>query len=314
MLSNSVSRSRRPKWKRILGIALACLFAVPLLLAAGIWLRYRVRATPSPIKGQVLFAGAVYDREVRRLPRPLVLHIVTVDLATSGLRFLVTPPDKPGAALPLRGRTTSVFLQETGADLAINGDFYYPWTSNTMLDYYPHAGDGVTVQGYASSNGVPYGDNTKRWQLPALCFTADGTATIRIVKRGETPPHNAIGGNLFLLKNAQVTRESEADTKPGPRTAAALDRSGRRLILLLVDGRQAGYSEGVTAKELALLLQERGGYTAINLDGGGSTTLAVRDKRGAPRVLNSPINHFYFPGEERVVANHLALFAAPQKQ
>jgi hypothetical protein len=110
-----------------------------------------VRSTPSPIKGQVLFAGAVYDREVRRLPRPLVLHFVTVDLATQSLRFLVTPPDYPGAALPLRGRTTTVFLRETGADLAINGDFYYPWTSNTALDYYPHAGDGVTVQGYASS-------------------------------------------------------------------------------------------------------------------------------------------------------------------
>jgi exopolysaccharide biosynthesis protein len=134
------------------------------------------------------------------------------------------------------------------------------------------------------------------------------------VKRGEAPPYNAVGGNLFLLQKGQVTEESETDTKPGPRTAVALDRSGRRLIMILVDGRQAGYSEGVTAKELALLLQERGGYTAINLDGGGSTTLAVRDKSGAPNVLNSPINHFYFPNEERVVANHLALFAAPQKR
>ncbi len=269
---------------------------------------------PPPIKGQVLFAGAVYDREVRQAPRPLVLHIVTVDLATPGLRFLVTPPDYPNAPLPLRGRTTSAFLRETGADLAINGDFYYPWTSNTKLDYYPHEGDGVTVQGYASSDGVSYGDNTKRWKLPALCFTKKGKATIRIVRRGETPPYNAIGGNLFLLQKGQVTEESEADTKPGPRTAVALDRSGRWLTMILVDGRQAGYSEGVTAKKLALLLQERGGYAALNLDGGGSTTLVVRDKQGAPRVLNSPINHSYFPGEERVVANHLALFASSSKR
>lgn len=309
----SQPRSRWSKWKHCLRIGIACFFGFPFLLAAGIWLRYRVRSVPPPIKGQVLFARAVYDREMRRLPRPLVLHVVTVDLATPGLRFLVTPPDDAHSALPLRGRTTSAFLRESGADLAINGDFYYPWKSNSALDYYPHVGDGVTVQGYASSNGVPYGDNTARWKLPALCFSASGEASIRVVKRGDTPPHNAIGGNLFLLQKGQVTEASRADTKPGPRTAVSLDHSGGRLIMIIVDGRQAGYSEGVTAKELALLLQERGGYTAINLDGGGSTTLVVRDKAGAPQVLNSPINHFYFPHEERVVANHLALFAAPPK-
>jgi hypothetical protein len=130
-----------------------------------------------PVRGQVLFQGAVYDRDVRQSPRPLVLHFVTVDLNTPGLRFLVTPPEDAGAELPLKGRTTSAFLQETGADLAINGDFFYPWKSNTMLDYYPHAGDPVTVQGYASSNGVSYGTTPSAGDCRLCAFPqAEGQA------------------------------------------------------------------------------------------------------------------------------------------
>jgi exopolysaccharide biosynthesis protein len=243
-----------------------------------------------------------------------VLHFVTIDLKTPGLRFLVTPPEDPRAELPLKGRSTSAFLRETGADLAINGDFFYPWKSNTMLDYYPHVGDPVTVQGYASSDGVPYGNNPKRWKLPALCFSKEGKGSIRVVKPGEAPPHNAIGGDRFLLQEGQVTGAAKASDALHPRTAAALDRSGRYLVLLVVDGRQPGYSEGITTGELALLLRRRGAYTAINLDGGGSATVAVRDGKGMPQVLNSPINHRYFPGSERAVSNHLAIFAPPQNR
>jgi hypothetical protein len=281
------------------------------LSAAWIWVPYRFQPLPAPVRGQVLFRGAVYDREVRRLPRPLVLHFVTVDLTTPGLRYLVTPPDKPGTDRPLRGRSTSAFLQETGASLAINGDFFYPWKSNTMLDYYPHVGEPVTVQGYASSNGVSYGDNVKRWTLPALCFSQQGEATIRVLKPEDKPPHNAVGGDRFLLQEGKITQAARESDALHPRTAVALDRSGKHLILLLVDGRQVGYSEGATTEELAKLFQERGAYTAINLDGGGSTTLAVRGGNGTPQLLNSSINHGYFPRNERVVANHLAIFAPP---
>ena len=290
-------------------------FLLPLaflaLLLAGIWFPYRIRKPTTPINGQVLFPGAIYDREIRHTPRLMVLHFVTVDLTTPGLRFLVTPPDFPQSDLPLRARTTSAFLQESGADMAINGDFYYPWKSNTALNYYPHSGDRVTVQGYASSNGIPYGNNVKRWSLPALCFSADGKASIRVMKPGKKPPYNAVGGSLFLLQNGQVTEASGEDSVPLPCTGVALDRSRTHLIIAVADGRQSGYSEGVTTRELALLLRERGGYTAINLDGGGSSTLVVKDKTNQPRVLNSTINHSYLVGSERVVANHLALFSAP---
>ncbi len=93
-----------------------------------------------------------------------------------------------------------------------------------------------------------------------------------------------------------------------PRTAIALDKTSNTLILFIIDGRQPNYSEGVTIPELAAIILDRGGYNALNLDGGGSVTLAVEGSNGLPQVLNSPI-HNHIPGRERPVGNHLGIFA-----
>lgn len=60
-----------------------------------------------------------------------------------------------------------------------------------------------------------------------------------------------------------------------PRTIAGIDRHGR-LILVTVDGRQPGVSEGATLSEEAALIQSLGVIDAMNLDGGGSTAMAVK--------------------------------------
>ena len=62
-----------------------------------------------------------------------------------------------------------------------------------------------------------------------------------------------------------------------PRTAIAWSRNGREVMLVTVDGRQPGHSVGFTLPELAQFLIDRGAYTAYNMDGGGSTTMAIAD-------------------------------------
>lgn len=79
------------------------------------------------------------------------------------------------------------------------------------------------------------------------------------------------------------------------------------LWLILIDGRQRNYSEGVTLNELADIAIALGAETALNLDGGGSTTLVVAGPNG-PQTLNSPI-HTRIPMRQRPVGNHLGLFA-----
>ena len=67
-----------------------------------------------------------------------------------------------------------------------------------------------------------------------------------------------------------------------PRTAIGVLADGRAL-LLVVDGRQPALSVGMSLEELAQLLVEFGAVDAINLDGGGSTTMVV-DKA----IVNRP--------------------------
>jgi Phosphodiester glycosidase len=74
-----------------------------------------------------------------------------------------------------------------------------------------------------------------------------------------------------------------------PRTVAGIDRHGR-LILVTIDGRQPGPSEGATLSEEAALMRSLGAVDAMNLDGGGSTTMAIN---------GTLFNHPSDPGGER---------------
>jgi exopolysaccharide biosynthesis protein len=91
-----------------------------------------------------------------------------------------------------------------------------------------------------------------------------------------------------------------------PRTAIGINRNGRFLYLVVVDGRQPFYSAGATFRDLAELLIDQGAYAAMSLDGGGSSTMVVEGEDGQPKILNSPIDS-YLPGRERPVGNHLGI-------
>ena len=116
----------------------------------------------------------------------------------------------------------------------------------------------------------------------------------------------------MLLRYAQRAIYPITNERSGiqPRTAIGIDQAGTTLTIVVVDGRQPGYSEGITMWELADLLVEYGVYYALNLDGGGSSTLVVEGPDGRPQVLNSPIGN-RIPGWERPVAVHLGLRALP---
>ncbi len=112
-----------------------------------------------------------------------------------------------------------------------------------------------------------------------------------------------------LMANQRLVHKEAENDKPYPRTAVGLDKQGKTLLLVLIDDKQPLYSEGVTLKELADVLAGYGAYKALNLDGGGSTTLVVETPAG-PRVLNAPI-HTKIPLRERPIANHLGFYAQP---
>ncbi len=269
-------------------------------LAAGALAIYdRGRPLQVPLKQQ-LFKGITYNRYVRWSPRALMIPVITVDMKAGGMHFLVTPPDETGSQYPLRARTTSQFLMEYGVQVAINGDSFSPWWSRGVMDYYPHAGDPVQPKGLAESGGKVYWTSDK--PLPTLYITARNAFSFDPPRKS----YNAISGERLLITGGNV-RPNLDNTITQPRSALGYSSNGRYLYLAVVDGRQPFYSEGMTLKELADLMRSLGAHYAMNLDGGGSTTLVVQGTNGQPRVLNSPIDN-YIPGRERPVANHLGIF------
>ena len=266
--------------------------------ALGISLYGSGRPLPIPARER-LYRGVEYTRTVRITPRPIVAHVITIDMRTPGLRVLVTPADDRGSDLPLRARTTTEFLAEFDVQVAINGDGFSPWWSRGPADYYPHSGDPVRPRGDAVSRGRGYWGTSE--PFPTLYINSRN----RLSFDAPAKPFNAISGEAMLVTAGNPIPDLE-DTQLHPRSAVGYSQNGRYLYLVAVDGRQPFYSDGATLAELAELMTSLGAQYAMNLDGGGSSTLVVEGRDGLPRILNSPIDN-YIPGRERPVGNHLGV-------
>jgi hypothetical protein len=131
----------------------------------------------------------------------------------------------------------------------------------------------------------------------------------------QRPLQEALGGGPRLLRDGQVSIEYEQEGldrnapkfvfERQPRTAIGYTQDQETLFLITVDGRQPGYSEGMTLQELADFMGAKlaeytnagaNAHQALNLDGGGSTTMVVHQQ-----VVNRPSDET----GERAVANAL---------
>jgi hypothetical protein len=117
---------------------------------------------------------------------------------------------------------------------------------------------------------------------------------------------DTIGGNPILVQKGVIT----AGTCTGsyfcdrnPRTGVGIDATGK-ILLVTVDGRQPGRSVGMTPLEFARLFQSLGATSALNLDGGGSTTMWVEG-----RIVNRPSGT-----TERPVGSSLLVLPGPDSE
>lgn len=238
------------------------------------------------------------------LPRELVIHIVEIDPQAPGVSFFCSPGNGPQPDEYTR-QTTSQFVDAFDLSLAINGDFY---TTDT--------GDTANVHGLGVSDGdivsPPARRGVCRNSLVILYnneVQVIGSPTIPVGAR------NVVSGNQLLLDDGRVVAPDDKYTRTlNPHTAAGVDADTGHLFLLVVDGRQPDYSEGMRTDAIAELLLAFGVEDALNLDGGGSCTLVFADGAdGAARTVNSPSDKStpQMPGRERAVANHLGVYARP---
>jgi len=108
----------------------------------------------------------------------------------------------------------------------------------------------------------------------------------------------AISGGPYLVKEGQRFIDKQNFSRrflwsKAPRTAIGYTKGGI-LILVTVDGRHPGFSEGATLPELSTIMRELGAYNAMNLDGGGSTQMVINGKlvnypavKGGSKVTNA---------------------------
>lgn len=185
----------------------------------------------------------------------------------------------------------SEMAEDNGAVLAINGD------------YYGFRSDGILIR-----NGVIYRDDPARM---GLVIYRDGT--VAIYDETTTTADELIANDAWqtlsfgppLVDDGQIIDgidEVEIDTNVGnhsvqghqPRTAIGVI-DDNHFVFVVVDGREKGYSRGVTMTELAQIMQDLGATTAYNLDGGGSSELWFDGE-----VINQPSN-----GGERATSDIL---------
>lgn len=273
-----------------------------LIILGGYFGYIRGRPAPIPVERK-LYEVVIYRRIVHLLPRPSIAHVLIVDTEARGIEFLVTPPDMEGKT-PLNARTPSQFLKEFNLQIAVNGGGFYPWWSHSAEDYYPHIGDPVAPVGFTASRGEEY------WVRK---YTLGTEPTLYISDENDLSfnhrPHkiyNAISGDRMLVLKGKVTPGLDHTTLK-PRTAIGVNKSGRYLYMVAVDGRQPFYSDGATFADLAKLLVDQGVYMGMSLDGGGSSAIVIAGEDGQPMILNSPIDQ-RIPGRERPVGNHLGIY------
>ena len=256
-------------------------------------------------------------------PRAVNMHIATIDLAAPGIAFKLTAP---GGTRETVRQTTLDYLNQEHAQLAINGHFFLPFPSRDP--------DAMLI-GLAASNGTVYSAFETPVQSYALVADApalniDGANRASIVHRDATNAvtlWNTVAGSAQIVTDGRKTipvyrdrrhplgeltpggRESYSNRKSWyrvktARTVIGLQRDNRTLVLFTVD--KAGRSKGMRLDEIAdLLIRDYGVYNALNLDGGGSTTMAMQDpatKQG--RLVNVPSGRV-----PRAVGSNLAVFA-----
>lgn len=235
--------------------------------------------------------GVQYSYEERMLPRPLRIHRLTFDLTKDSIPLGIsaaTDPDGEGPA-EISLRAPDRHAKDAGFLAAINTNAW------TMLPN-PKTGEtpGYVIDGHADVKGWAY-TGSRLVSPPEQGYWTvwqDKAGRIRIgpvapkETKDRTEARWAIAGFSGILKDGKKIAKSSNALHP--RTALGVAHEGKRMVWLVVDGRQPKVSEGVSEEELAELMLELGCEDAINLDGGGSSILLMADETGQLRTVNRP--------------------------
>ena len=253
--------------------------------------------------------GVMYLRIEAERPRLMKINILRIDLKTPGLDFTTTDrdkhwgkemPDRKGYIIRTKRQRTRDFMKEARAKgmnmiLAVNAAPWGPWEKPFTHKYANPSGVNIL-------NGVVISDHEGKG--PVFVIYKDGTPAIekRLVVEDYPNIKVAVSGFSIVAKDGKSTFK---DKSLAPRTAYGISADKRYIYILAVDGRQKDWSMGMTCQEAGEWLLAAGASDAINMDGGGSTTLIYWDEKAKKMV--SLCRHTK-SGYERLVGSSLGIF------
>ena len=256
----------------------------------------RVLSGP-PTVGDASVGPVVYWEEVYTSPRPYRVNFLRVDLSDPRYEVatIVDPANSPTDATSIL-RPPMALAQERGVMAAINANaFRYPYNTPDFGSTNWVAGKAVFTFGLVVSDGALI-SNRQDARIP-LWIDGDNKAHVGHPSAADQVKQaiaNWEAGTLgWPLQGGAVVAGSST---PYARTMIGTDQTGRWLYMAFVPrlGSTSQYSQGLTIAETANLMLARGSYDAINLDGGGSSTMLI-DSDGALAALGNPVNGYLRP-------------------
>ncbi|MFF4607129.1 phosphodiester glycosidase family protein [Streptomyces sp. NPDC001339] len=258
---------------------------------------------PGATTEDVLGVGADHRARLDRLTLRGVVLAPEGMLPLSGVNQYALPVDGIGAYTARWGPASRMRATcGTDSDRAAPCS---PDTAEVTVRY----GRVVAVGGLPGAGGVARGsvvlvgreEGARR--LRALHVGEPVRVGYRLVGRGPAPLRFAVGG-FPIVRDAEPVAGLDTVTV-AVRTSAGIGDGGRVLYLLALDGALGQGRTGLTVRELAELMDELGARDAVNLDGGGSSTLVTDDGDGGGiTVRNHPSG-----GAERPVPNAVGVFS-----
>lgn len=269
--------------------------ALPAILAGLL----RVAAAPEPLwvslpGPPVAAAGTpplAYWVEAWTTPRPVRFHFFRVDLRDPGLELCAVIAPDPDGDGPAEARLESPLklAAEAGVTAAINANafLHLPTASDFERARGWFKGKHVDIAGLAVADGAPR--SLPDMDLPSVWVDTEGRLRIGSPENLEAVRQGVCSWIDRLLENGAVV--ARPNQQCHPRTLVGTDAEGKTVLLVVADGRQKGYSEGISLTEAAEVMKQHGCYHAANLDGGGSSILLARpatDPAGDMVILNRP--------------------------
>jgi hypothetical protein len=266
--------------------------------------------------------GTNYPNASTPIPRLQSVNCVRVDLGHPDVKLFTTPPASNLVAESRETYSLSVsnFLKQYSLKVATDCNFY---------SASPGAGDpqseGIqcNVYGLQICTGAVVSAATAALEqrFASLLFTTNKEPSF---VWANAPPgtntagiYTAVTGYYPILTNgvnvwAQYYNDFAAAYpdptvhSTQPRTTLGVSADQRYLFLMVIDGRQGGYSDGALDAETGLWMLQFGGWNAVSMDGGGSTCLYMADCFGNP----VPLGHSsYIAGRnrERYIGSHFGV-------